>query len=80
MGDFARLSQVLSNLLDNASKFTADGGELTLSVQAQGSQAMVAVRDNGRGVPVAARSPPIAKAWDAAACSSCACRSPARKP
>ena len=50
MGDFARLSQLLSNLLDNASKFTPSGGDITLSLQVQGDFAVVAVKDSGRGI------------------------------
>jgi signal transduction histidine kinase/CheY-like chemotaxis protein len=50
MGDFARLSQLVSNLLDNAAKFTAAGGEITLSLQTQGESAVLAVKDSGRGI------------------------------
>jgi signal transduction histidine kinase/CheY-like chemotaxis protein len=52
-GDFARLSQVVSNLLDNAAKYTPDGGEIRLSVKTEGVKAVLAVQDNGRGIDTA---------------------------
>ena len=54
MGDFARLSQLVSNLLDNAAKFTPARGEITLSLQMQGDAAVLAVKDTGRGIDAAA--------------------------
>jgi signal transduction histidine kinase/ActR/RegA family two-component response regulator len=53
-GDSARLSQVVSNLLNNAAKYTDDGGriELALSVQPDG-QALIEVVDNGIGIDAA---------------------------
>ena len=51
VGDHARLSQVVSNLLDNAVKFTPDGGEIGVRLRAQGAQAVLTVRDNGSGIP-----------------------------
>jgi signal transduction histidine kinase/DNA-binding response OmpR family regulator len=50
-GDFARLSQVVANLLNNAIKYTEEGGtiELSLEVGADG-QATIAVSDNGIGI------------------------------
>jgi CheY-like chemotaxis protein len=54
MGDFARLSQLISNLLDNAAKFTPARGEVTLSLQTQGECAVLAVKDTGRGIDAAA--------------------------
>ena len=49
-GDFARLSQVLSNLLDNAAKFTPDGGDISLSLRTDAGHAVLEVRDSGRGI------------------------------
>jgi CheY-like chemotaxis protein len=50
-GDAVRLSQVLSNLLNNAAKYTQNGGEIALSVRRDGETALVSVRDNGMGIP-----------------------------
>jgi CheY-like chemotaxis protein len=49
-GDFARLSQVVSNLLNNAAKYTPEGGVIQLVLSAADGQAQVAVRDNGIGI------------------------------
>ncbi len=48
--DPARLTQVLHNLLNNACKFTDEGGRISLSIEREGSQAVIRVRDNGIGV------------------------------
>ncbi|OOG38013.1 histidine kinase [Polaromonas sp. A23] len=49
-GDLVRLSQVLSNLLNNASKFTPSNGQITLSAVLEGPQVRICVKDNGEGV------------------------------
>jgi len=49
--DRVRLSQVLSNLLNNAAKYTRGGGSICLAVQREGSEAVFRVRDNGIGIP-----------------------------
>ncbi len=49
--DPARLSQVLGNLLNNAAKFTAPGGCIWLNGTDDHHQVVVAVRDNGIGIP-----------------------------
>jgi two-component system CheB/CheR fusion protein len=49
-GDEVRLTQVLSNLLNNAAKFTAAGGEIEIRVAREDGQAIVEVADNGIGI------------------------------
>jgi PAS domain S-box-containing protein len=49
-GDVDRLTQVVTNLLNNAARYTPQGGAITLSVRAEGGQAVLRVRDNGRGI------------------------------
>ncbi len=49
-GDVVRLSQVLSNLLNNASKFTPQHGQITLSAELDGEFVRIRVRDNGEGI------------------------------
>jgi signal transduction histidine kinase len=49
-GDFARLAQVFSNLLDNAAKFTPPGGRISVSLETRDGHALVRVADNGTGV------------------------------
>jgi heavy metal sensor kinase len=53
-GDRARLKQVVVNLLDNAIKYTPEGGSVTLTVSSQNSHACLEVADNGIGIPAAA--------------------------
>jgi heavy metal sensor kinase len=50
-GDRARLKQVVVNLLDNAIKYTTEGGAVTVSVSAIDSKAVLEVADNGVGIP-----------------------------
>jgi PAS domain S-box-containing protein len=52
-GDLTRLAQVVSNLLNNAAKYTERGGRITLTAERQGSDAVVSVRDTGVGIPAA---------------------------
>jgi PAS domain S-box-containing protein len=49
-GDFARLVQVVGNLLTNAAKFTPPRGRITVTTQQTGAQATIRVRDTGIGI------------------------------
>jgi len=51
--DFARLSQVVANLLNNAAKYTAEGGRIELIADAAEGEAKISVRDNGTGIEAA---------------------------
>ncbi|RKH15591.1 sensor histidine kinase [Corallococcus praedator] len=48
--DRVRILQVLSNLVGNAAKVTAEGGHITLKVEAHGNQSVFAVADDGPGI------------------------------
>lgn len=49
-GDFARLAQILSNLLNNASKYSERGTTITLTASLDDSGAVIRVRDQGMGI------------------------------
>ena len=54
-GDFTRLSQIASNLLTNAAKYTPTKGRVHLSARTEGGRALLSVQDNGVGIPEALR-------------------------
>jgi PAS domain S-box-containing protein len=49
-GDRVRLTQVFSNLLQNANKYTAAGGHIEVGLHYQDGTAVISVRDNGVGI------------------------------
>jgi len=49
--DAVRLAQVLSNLLNNAARYTPEGGRIALTAQHRGDHIEVCVSDNGYGIP-----------------------------
>ncbi len=50
-GDRARLRQVLGNLIDNAVKYSPDGGEVRVTAAASNGAVRISVRDDGPGIP-----------------------------
>jgi signal transduction histidine kinase len=55
-GDFTRLAQVVANLINNAAKYTDEGGRLWVSIDNEADStghAIIRVRDNGRGMDAA---------------------------
>jgi two-component system phosphate regulon sensor histidine kinase PhoR len=50
LGDANGLQRLLSNLLENAAKFTPPGGSVTLSAVRSGSRVVLSVRDTGVGI------------------------------
>jgi signal transduction histidine kinase len=49
--DPVRLAQVVSNLVDNAVKYTPDAGHINVAVTADGREAVIVVQDDGAGIP-----------------------------
>jgi PAS domain S-box-containing protein len=49
--DPVRLAQVFTNLLNNAAKYTEQGGVISMAAEQRDDKAVVAVRDNGVGIP-----------------------------
>jgi PAS domain S-box-containing protein len=49
--DVTRLEQILTNLLNNASKYTEPGGSIWLTAERENSEVVLRVRDNGIGIP-----------------------------
>ena len=48
--DTARIVQVLSNVINNATKFTPPGGHVTLALESRGDEAVIRIRDTGIGI------------------------------
>jgi PAS domain S-box-containing protein len=51
LGDPVRVQQIVANLLTNASKYTPENGSVTITVAAEGDDAVLRVRDTGMGIP-----------------------------
>ncbi len=49
--DITRMAQIVTNLLNNAAKYTPEGGVITLTAKQEGDSAIIRVRDNGIGIP-----------------------------
>jgi len=52
LADAERVHQVVTNLVHNALKFTALGGEVAVSAEQTGDEVIIAVRDSGVGIPM----------------------------
>jgi len=50
-GDHARLVQCIANILANAAKYTDAGGAISIQLRREGEEALIAVTDNGVGIP-----------------------------
>lgn len=50
-GDSTRLTQVISNLLTNAARYTTEPGHIRLSADRQGDEVFISVKDDGIGIP-----------------------------
>ncbi len=50
LGDRARLIQVVANVLNNAARYTPDGGRIEMSLRTAGDEAVIGVSDNGQGM------------------------------
>ena len=49
-GDVARLVQMLGNLINNAAKYTPDGGRISIAARASDGEAELSVKDTGMGI------------------------------
>jgi signal transduction histidine kinase len=50
LGDRKRLIQIFANILNNAAKYTPEGGQITLAISNENDQVLVEVHDNGIGI------------------------------
>jgi PAS domain S-box-containing protein len=50
-GDFERLTQAFTNIISNAIKYTDAGGQIRVSIAAEGPEAVVSISDTGIGIP-----------------------------
>jgi signal transduction histidine kinase len=54
VGDYVRLRQVVQNLLDNALKYSPEGGAVQVELEQDDDQACIRITDQGIGIPAAA--------------------------
>lgn len=54
-GDPSRLTQIVANLLNNAAKYTGQGGDIELAVRPCHDAVEISIRDNGLGVPAGSK-------------------------
>lgn len=54
-GDATMLREMIVNLVDNALRYTPEGGSVTVRVAEEGGMALLSVSDNGPGIPAAER-------------------------
>ena len=52
VADTVRMAQVVSNLVNNAARYTPRGGRIEITCSAHANNAIIRVIDNGRGIPV----------------------------
>jgi two-component system CheB/CheR fusion protein len=50
-GDPVRLGQIFANLLNNAAKYTNEGGQIWFTARSESGEAVISVRDTGIGIP-----------------------------
>lgn len=50
-GDITRVAQIFSNILNNAAKYTPEGGRVVLALEKERGNAIVRIRDSGVGIP-----------------------------
>ncbi|USS91405.1 ATP-binding protein [Fructobacillus americanaquae] len=51
--DYDKMTQVIDNLMNNAIKYSPDGGSITVSLEKSGDKALISIKDQGLGIPVA---------------------------
>lgn len=51
LGDARKLQRMVANLLDNALKYTSDGGRIEISLEEKKNTVVIVVSDNGVGIP-----------------------------
>jgi len=54
-GDRQLLAELLSNLIDNAVRYTPRGGQVTVALESRGGEAILSVQDDGPGIPESER-------------------------